>query len=185
MDASDDPIAVKELHHILALVNEWLKFAEAKNAALLIAASAVVLGVPSVAAQLQLCSSWTAIYVTWLIALAALSALVAAFSLLPRTRIPWLLPSTPPQLPGNVLFYGEIHKLDPDTYLNSLRSKLGLLGDPIPIERDYAEQIIVNSRITMEKYTLFSIALWTLLFGVLTPLVAAPLMLIVSLGRRQ
>jgi len=185
MNAPLQPDSTEQLQHVLSLVNDWLKFAEAKNGALLIASSAIVLGLPTATTALLLPARASAVYITWLTALAVISALLAGYSLLPRTRIPWLLPARSPEATDNLLFFGHIYSFDPDSYLIAIRAKLRQAGIPSPFERDYAEQIVINSRITMEKYVLFRAALWVLLFGALTPVLALPLLIAEALRRRE
>lgn len=163
----------ENLRTIFANVNEWLKFAEAKNAALVAANGAALFGALGLLTGDKPLASWLHLYLIEL-AVCLLAGLVIAFiSFLPEIQIPQARARTP--RPGeNLLFYGDIALHSPDTYLNALRSLYGFQNDPaVPIESHYAEQIVVNSRIAVRKYRRFNNALWMTLAG----LVTAPLVL--------
>src|SRR4051794_19681545 len=102
------------LQYILAQINDWLKFAEAKNGALVAAAIAIIIGLlqanvspgscPANLDFLPLCKWY---YVTTLPLWIAAGGVVALSSFLPQTAIPYVF-SKPIQKSDNLLFFGEI-----------------------------------------------------------------------------
>lgn len=166
------------LRMILGLVNDWVKFAEAKNAALLAATSAIVLGILTALEAFPPLPWWLLGYVYLATGAIVLAASLCLLSFLPRTRLPWLGSMRRPSPEDNLLFYADIACYDPRTFLETLYSRSGVRsGQPNPLEEDYAEQIIVNSRIALAKFRFFSLALWITISALLTP-VATILVLI-------
>jgi hypothetical protein len=160
----------EKLRYILALASEHLKFAETKNAAILAANAAVVLGV----LQILSGSAGTGILRIYLAAVgvcSTIAALIALISFLPQTHIPWLARRESPTSRDSLVFFGDIQKYSPNAYLEALRTAAGgVAGDAPPLELMLAEQIVVNSRIASRKFTYFRYAIWVMLSGVLSPI---------------
>jgi hypothetical protein len=166
------------LHRILALVNEWLKFAEAKNAALLAANSAIIFGSLKVLETSPPLPRWLLIYIYLAIVAVALAASLSLLSFLPKTRLPWLGSTKRPTPEDNLLFYGDIACYDPRSFLEALYRQAGTnFSQPDSLEEDYAEQIIINSRIALSKFRFFSLALWITVSALLTPAITIPILL--------
>jgi len=106
----------------------------------------------------------------------AVGGIIALCSFLPRINIPWLGAQEAPQPHHNLVFYSDIAKYNPQEYLTSFYSAHNLgTGTPTKAEQDYAEQIVANSRIALNKYKYFRAALWITISGILTPVLAVVL----------
>jgi len=164
------------LRYVLSNVNEWLKFAEAKNAALLAANSAVVIGALRLADGKVFLFPLAEYYFHFSIAMVSLGGLICLLSFMPRLDIPWLLPTALSRDKDNLVFYGHISGYDPPAYVKALHHQSGNVVKTVdPFEEDLAEQAIINSRIALKKYHLFNIALWLDVTAVLTPLISIPI----------
>lgn len=161
----------EQLVFIFGQVNEWLKFAEAKNAALVAAATAVIFGITQSVDKIL---DWDQQYKTWfllmMLVLLAFGGLCALLSFLPRTQIPFVLKKEEAKQSHNLIFFGDIMKYDPETYLKELCRRMSVTTPPTSMNQQLAEQIVVNARIAAMKYTWFKVALWFVLAGVVTPL---------------
>lgn len=166
------------LRSILSDVNDWLKFAEGKNAAFLAANGVVVFGLLGLANGKTFVCKAAQYYFAIAVAFVVLSALVCLLSFLPQVKIPWLLPSRTSKEADNLSFYGDIAGYDPPSYVQALYHQAGEDTENISdFEEDLAEQAIVNSRIALRKYHLFNLAVWLDVIALLTPLLAIPLYL--------
>jgi hypothetical protein len=165
----------ERLRNILSSVSEHLKFAETKNATLFAANAATIFGCLQILAGLK-DKEWISRYFIVLVAFSTFSALIILISFLPQTKIPWLFRGRPVRSKDSLLFFGDIQRYDPRSYLLALYESCEIV-DPKParIELMYAEQIIVNAKIASRKYTYFRYAIWITLAGILTPLLAIPL----------
>jgi hypothetical protein len=161
----------ERLQWVLAQVNDWLKFAEAKNGALVLLNGAAIVGAIQVATSAQSLNIFGMWYLISLCGLLSSGALVALFSFLPATEIPLLLPKEPPAPHDNLIFFGHVKKYAPDSYL-----QVALSREP---ENNYAQQgwlmdlaaqIVINSRIAVWKYACFKLALWLTIAAVVTPI---------------
>lgn len=166
------------LHSTLELVNQWLRFAETKNAALLAANSAIVFGIVNSSDHLGGLPPWVKVYVWVGVGMIALSAAFSLLSFVPRTRLPWISSTRRPSPDDNLIFYGDIAGYDSRTYLEALHSQAGFEDTELSqVEFDLAEQIIINSTISLTKYRLFAIGVWLTLSVLFTPIVTIPLMI--------
>lgn len=155
---------------ILAQANDWLRFAEAKNGALVVFDSAILL------ATMQLASEHAAGHILLKLYLASLGGLlgtslaIALFSFLPRTTIPLLSAGERPSPRDNLIFFGAAKKYTAQDYAAEISTRYGL-GEPTDAqwEQDVAEQVVTNARIAMWKYTCFKVALWGAILAILTP----------------
>jgi hypothetical protein len=166
------------LHRILKSVDEWLRFAEAKNGALIVANGAIVFGALKALEAPRALPPWVLLYVYAATAVISLAGVIALLSFLPETTLSWLGSTKRPAPEDNLLFYGHAASYDPRGYLEALYERAQLRPTSVsPLEEDYAEQIIVNSRIALRKFGLFTIALWITIVALLTPIVGLPLLL--------
>lgn len=163
----------ERLQWVLAQVNDWLKFAEAKNGGVVLLNGAAVFGTLQVATSLESLPLWAEWYFTGLCAQLTAGALVALFSFLPRTEIPLLNPIGVPEPGDNLIFFGHARKYSPAAYLQAALARCpgGDKGDPRWLN-DLAAQIVINSRIAVWKYSCFKLALWLTIAAVVTPVVA-------------
>lgn len=150
----------------LKVINDWLQFAEKKNATLLVLNAGAIWGVSRLVKgdeSLEL----LALSLLWLgLAAIGVSAFFCVFSLLPNLKIGALEKAADVCENDNSLFFGDIAKYSPDQYLELLRSCYQLKDVVfLKAHRDYAEQLIVNSRIAKRKYVIFGFTSRLTAFG--------------------
>ena len=164
----------ERLRYIFANTNEWLKFAETKNAGLLVFAAAAIVGAQRSTSTETLTgmTQWALTLGTILLAAAAVLCLL---SFIPQVRIPWLDSARAPTEEDNLLFYGHIADYRPTEYLAKLRTASNAQTAPTPIEDHYAQQIVTNARIAVRKYKCFNVAAYLAIAGGIFILAAAPL----------
>lgn len=146
----------EQLRFTLSSVNDWLKFAEAKNAALVATNIGAAFGAFRLASTPNLCP------LPYYYALVAggfllLGSGISLASFIPHLEIPALQRQRSIESQDSILFYGHIASCSSKSYLEQLYTKNGVsLAKVDPLEKDYAEQIVVNSRIALQKYRWFN-----------------------------
>jgi hypothetical protein len=159
------------LHKIFTNVNDWLKFAEAKNLMLITFNAASIYGTSKI-----FDGSWTANY-PWVkyvafvsIVLFVFSAVVCVMSFIPSVKI----------LKGgeftsnrekNIWFYETLKEMDNVKVLQELYGSTATSFSRA--EEDLAEQVIQNSKIASRKYAYFTVAAWLAISGYVTIVLAA------------
>lgn len=149
---------------LLAMVNDWLKFAEAKNGGILaLASAAAAVSVP----QLAEADVSTGAKIVFGFAEACLVASAASSlaSFVPIINLDkWL--SSPLPVPSgndNLYFFGHLARYDPAALVDAVARRYILATDPIPrrgeSHEDIGGQIVANARITLWKLKLFSFAI--------------------------
>lgn len=154
---------------------DFLKFAEAKNAALLGLASAWIAVTLNLECDKSLPYGYNvSIPVALLCALCA--GLLAMISLLPRLNLPSFLGGerAGPH-PPNLLYFGDISELPIKTLEREMPSRYLPSGQPYTDEyiHDLTVQLSVNSEITMRKMRLFNWGMRFILLGALVLLLPA------------
>jgi hypothetical protein len=166
----------ERLRYILGTVNEWLKFAEAKNAALLAVNGATAFGILAVSIDLGLPSAlmW---YVYFIVFVLGISSICCVLSFMPQLRLPAVPTPTQPRPNDNPLFFRDIARYDAAAYLETVNTRAGKLSESTggSLEEAYAQQIVANSRVAVMKYRLFTIALWLTVLAVMSPMLAGVL----------
>ena len=171
------------LRLIYSDVNDWLRFAEAKNGALLATDGALVLSALGLIDGRVFLFRWAEFYFYSFVLLSSLSGLLSLISFLPQIEIPRIRARSPSEARDNLLFYGDICDYDTTTYLEALCTQYDYPLDSVgPYEEDLAESIVVNSRISMRKYRLFRTAVWMNVTGLVTPVLS---LLLYVLWKRQ
>jgi hypothetical protein len=167
----------EKLYVIFQNVNDWLKFAEAKNAALLAFSGTAMTAALAVVATIQ--NLPNSLRVSLLIATSLLCAcaFLCTFSFLPKTnleRILWArsksFRAAKPQSDDNMYYFGHLQKYDIETLLNFINQSYFDDSILLPYKkeaRDLATQIIVNSSITFRKYKLFTYSSYCLAISIL------------------
>jgi len=163
----------RDLRSTLALVNEWLRFAEAKNGALVVASLGVAVALlqmdPSTDGYLRI-PPW---YARFMLAQLLLATGAALGSFLPRTNIGRLLPKGAKKETDNLFFFAHIAKYSPKFYLKALTEDLAVREEkPSRSELGLAEQIVVNARIANWKFMCSTWAIRFLMSALFTPVVA-------------
>jgi hypothetical protein len=159
------------LYKLFTNVNDWLKFAEAKNLMLITFNGVSIYGTLKIFESPWLNNySW----VKWLafisIVFFVFSAMFCLMSFVPRLRI----------LKGgefnnedikNIWYYETLKNMSSKEVLQNLYDT----GVKVfsQVEDDLAEQIVQNSKIASRKYAYFSVALWITISGYITVILAA------------
>lgn len=162
---------------ILPLVSEDLRFAETKNAALLTANAATLIGIAQIVSSTGGVGLAAGVYLVLVTVGSLVSGVINLVSFVPYVH--GADAGSAPLLPtDNLLFFGDVRKYRPDDYLHALLvAEDGLADAPTVLERMFAEQIVITSRIAARKFRYFRIALWVALAGLGTPLLAGPIYL--------
>lgn len=168
------------LQYTLGLVNEWLRFAETKNAALLAIDAGAVLALIKVAQGTG--TGWNTsvgIWIFTMILLLLCSCALAVISFLPDVVPKWKSPKRCPREDANLLFYGDLAYYDKLSLLEAIaKQECSSVPSNSAVLENYAEQIITNSRIALRKYKFFRWAMWFAVAGVVTPIIAAVLFVV-------
>jgi hypothetical protein len=181
------PINIREsLENVLGLVSEDLRFAETKNAALLTANAAAVVGILQVNPGSNGAQAVLGLFLNVLTFVCALSGLVSLVSFIPRVENPYRSLGLAPAPSDNLLFFGHIQKYDPPAYLQAVYAAAGRGGEEHEeLERMYAEQVVVSSRIAARKFAYFRWAIWITIGGLATPPLAYLLYLGINENQRE
>ncbi len=150
---------------ILAQVNDWLQFAEAKNAGLValdvIALAAIISILPSTEVEIAEPVAGGLLVSSLLL---VLSLAISLWSFIPRGDRRKLVPTigSPPPGTNNLYFYGDVCDYQPRQLATEIAIRYDRIQhyDPAlhPIHVDLASQIITNSRITVAKNGNFRVA---------------------------
>lgn len=172
----------KALSANLSRINEWLRFAETKNAALLTFSSAWLVAV---------CTLWSnqtapaLVRVPLLLACPTIiiAAAISIISLLPHRQTKNTGETARNHTTRNLLFHGNVSSLDISTALNSFNSRYkpstgkkvasGLLDD-------LATQLVETSIITKRKYSLFNRGAKFILASLIIATLAIPVVAVAS-----
>lgn len=152
----------KELSALLSRVLDSQKFAEAKNASLLVLDSAWAVASANLLFSRQYVPSSLATALAIAFPFLLASGLVCLISLIPKLNLNRLLRSGPFREPC-LLYFGDIATLEPSDYLRRVRARY--LPEKDRSASDYylddlAGQIAANSSIAARKFRFFSIAAW-------------------------
>ena len=148
---------------IFANVNSWLHFVEAKNAAL-IAFNIALMAAFMDSSLFDTCK----IFGRCIIVGICLSTIVAIISFIPLNKE--IKKVDKGDIKENLLHYAYIASLEVNEYIKKLymryfEKNISNISEVPQIERDYCEEIIQNSRITIRKQRYFKIALNIVFFA--------------------
>ncbi len=165
----------EQLQKIFTNVNEWLKFAEAKNFGLLSLNAAIVFGFTQTTFQDGSIIQKAGFYVFAPFALFSfLAALISLFPIVSKIEkrayakswinkfCNWI--DTEAKF-ENIHFYGYLKDIDESEFESKFLSKINVAVPFIQYETELATQILYNSRITWLKYQLFKIGAFFFLAG--------------------
>lgn len=169
LESTAEPKAAE--HEVRSSINDtfkavcdWLKFAEAKNAAL------IGVNIASLLAVERLKEHLPNIYAGIAIACLLISIVTALLAVLPRIGWPLPISSNNKRDGGlNLAFYDEIAMLSPDQYVKALEDSFGV--ELTLAEKWSARQTAVISRLAVSKFTYFKIGALFTLSALLTPVV--------------
>lgn len=151
----------------LTRVNDWLRFAETKNAALLTFSSAWLVAICSLLSNEKVpCSVKISLSVACPFLLGG--ALIAVASLLPKFQKKDQGETAQQLTTKNLLFHGNISKLDLATAAHafSTRYQISANGDCSPSHiTDLSTQLVETSRVAERKFKLFTAGVYALLIA--------------------
>jgi cytochrome c biogenesis protein ResB len=154
------------LKEIFQNVNDWLKFAEAKHAGLIVLNSGTIFGLISIYKDYKGTLTWFIVFISVL--LFGISMLLSFISIFPRMKISVKEKSkidTP-----NLYFFKHLAHLK----VKDLKTKLEESDKSFhanELDEDLMNQIIVNSQITVYKSNLFRAATICTISGLVIPLI--------------
>jgi len=138
------------LKDTLSKVNEWVKFAEAKNAANVAFCSAAVFALSRIILNYEELNSYIIIYLAFVIICLVLSLSISLLSFVPKLDAPWLdIGKTDGS--DNFLYFGHACKYSGTDYLELVygnEKKKNL--ESYALELAYSNQIVVNSKIAQQ-----------------------------------
>ncbi|MFT6633909.1 MAG: hypothetical protein ACJAS4_003882 [Bacteriovoracaceae bacterium] len=163
---------IDHLHKIYEYSTERIRYAEGKNGALLAISGLVLFRLLSL--EELLTTKTIGFYFSGL-ALFTLGIIVSLLAIVARWNIPRLMRnqhklSPPPHLAkfDNILSSIRVCYFTPEEFARLLATKLGLTNHQIsPIEIDFAEHIIANSKVIIFKYKCFRFGMVCMIIGVL------------------
>ena len=167
----------EKLKFIFTNVNDWLKFAEAKNGVLIAFNNALVFGLFSIldSTSKPLNDLTTQIYITCLLLLIA--SAISILSFIPQLREPilslWNIPKAEPDK-DNTLYFGDILKYEKEDYLELIYKENDADTQSInKYQLQLASQIIINSKIAYFKYELFVFSSWITFIAIIISILSA------------
>lgn len=176
-----------KLTTIFQNVNDWLKFAEAKNAVLLAFSGAGVTATITLLATAQNLLKSLLIGLLITTSLLCICALICSLSFLPKSNLDRLLRSksrtsgnSSRKQTDNFYYFGDLRKYCSTQLLDALNELYFQNNFNPPYNKeweDLATQITINAEITFLKLKLFTYALWILIVAIL----AVPVSMLFSL----
>jgi hypothetical protein len=152
------------LKEIFQNVNDWLKFAEAKHAGLIVLNSGIIFGILSIYKDYKENIHWMIVIVS--IAFLGLSMITSFISLFPKLDNKIKKKKKPLNL--NLYYFRSIALLDEEDFKKELKN-IDANFSPDKLDNDLINQIIVNSRISLFKYRLFRFGTVSAIIGLTLP----------------
>lgn len=149
--------------------NDWLKFSEAKNGALIALNSALIFGVIKTVTSLEISGLGLQLYIALVLVLLFSSIVINLLSFIPRISPPWIRNTESKSSQDSTLYFGHIAKYSPSQYLQLVENKLNIKSYPVETATEYTSQIVINSQITLIKLKQFEIATWLTLASIISP----------------
>jgi hypothetical protein len=157
-------------------VNEWLKFAEAKNGILLAFSGAAITATITILSTAQSLPNSLKVGLLLTTIILCICALVCSLSFLPKTNLERVLglrrnlnPTNPDK--DNFWFFGHLRYYDPIELLEALNKHYfdnKLNNTPYKKEyQDIAAQITINAEITFLKFRIFTYGVYVLIAAIL------------------
>lgn len=176
----------EQLYKIFNNVNDWLKFAEAKNVGLLTLNAVIVFGIIQINFKEGSIIEKAGFYILIPFAITSfLTALISLFPILSKIEkgiyVKNFIDSFSNSIDQekkieNIHFYGYLKTINENEFENKFLFKIGSTHAFSQYEKELANQIIHNSRIAWLKYQLFKIGAFFFLFGIVVFIIALPIM---------
>ena len=159
----------ERLKPIYSSVIDLLKFAESKNAALLVSDSALIYAIMGFLKDNKAYTTLDVLITIYAsIFLLFISSIICLVSFIPKIKIDWLATIRRPREDDNLIFYGDIASYGSQEYLQSLCIGINIdINKVDQIEKYYAQQIIANSRIALRKFQCFNVSIILTLLAML------------------
>jgi Pycsar effector protein len=162
----------ERLRYIFANVNDWLRFAEKKNAAIVVAATSLGLAITQFAPSLK--STGVELWVSIVsVGLLFGAGVLSLLSFVPSVRFVWSIPLRQPSDEENLFFFGHVAHYSATEYLQALYRATAASCGRQKLEVDLAGQIITNSQIALRKFWFSRCSTWLLFSGATCACVAA------------
>lgn len=154
----------ERLKYICGLVNDWLKFAEAKNAALVVAICAVMVVAADHSPE-PTDSAWIRRLCFLGCAFLVLAGGVSLASFIPQLTFKWNASEKERSATHNLMYFDHIAAFSAFELLEALYQAEGQPASNRKIEVDLAGQAVTNAKIASSKFFQFRIASWLALIG--------------------
>ena len=175
-----DEVSTKLLA-IFQNVNEWLKFAEAKNGVLLAFSGAAITATITLLATAQNIPNSLNFGLLLTTILLCICALICSFSFLPKTNLEDLLwlrdrrnkkSNSQDPIKDNFWYFGHLQKYKPDELLEVLnepyfKGSVDITKVEYKEYKDIAAQITINAEIAFLKFEVFTYAIKVLIASIL------------------
>ena len=163
----------EKLNDIFSNINDWLKYAEAKTATLIAGNAALIFGISKIILSNEVDGNFEK-YLIFCCFLCSLSLSLCLLSVIPALSMPWDSKLSDKSEKDSVIYFGDIAKYSPLTYLNLLAKKTDSKNEIFTeYQKDLAYQIIINSVIAFKKYNYFKVAIWFTLSAIVSPLITS------------
>lgn len=160
---------IDTLRDTLSKVNDWVKYAEAKNAANIAFSSASIFGVSRIMLSKPDLSDYIHYYSYLIISLLALSLVLSLISFIPKLKTPWINIGNCEEN-DNLLYFGHACKYSGSKYLDKLYLGNAANSKNYEVELMYSNQIVINSKVAYTKFGLFDLAIKFSISAIITPL---------------
>ena len=181
----EQKILTERLTFIFENTNNWLKFAEAKNGALIILNSGLIFGLFGILPNTVLdCPPLILLYSSSFVLFCSFSLILNLFSFIPSINTNDINPSKiNKNLITNVIFWGDLSKINSEELFKRLIDPKNVSIVVDQYQKDLSSQIIVNSAITHKKYFLFEYSVWLTIFGIVTPILGIIFLLLYRISK--
>lgn len=156
-----------KLFRTFQFVNEWLKFGEAKNGALVTLNGAAIVGMHNVVKMYSPLDWWGSTWLWWATACCLLSMAIGLSSFYARTKVGAFSFAKGGADGGSAIYFGHLADMEKA----ELRKRVAPDLDATEVEYldDMASQVIINAKLARKKMALFNGALLVTMAGALTP----------------
>lgn len=172
----------EELNIIFDNVNEWLKFAESKNAVIIGLNGAAIFSLISTFSCMFSLKGWLSTSGILVVLLLLLSTTVSLLSFIPNLKMMRLPSINSNNAPVNIIYFGSIAILEHDEFIMKVAGLMKVSMDSVSdLDRQYAKQIVNNSRIALLKYRFFTLAVWLDIIAIIALLIGVIILFVLSI----
>lgn len=169
------------LNNIFCNINDWLKFAEQKNSTLIVLNAGLIWGVARILNNSVIDDSYFFVFIYIAYTLLIVSTLICIYSFMPILKNRWWLKKDKKDETDNIFYFGDIAKYNSIDYLILLQKKCDLKDYSVTnLEKDYSQQIVINSKIALDKYNNFKVSSQLTTLGIIIFLLCCLSILIIK-----